>query len=57
MDQLKQLIAGLTLKQRVTIVLLAGAMVTALVLLTRWSRERDFRPLFSGLSAEDAGAA
>lgn len=31
-------------------------MGALLVYLTHWSTERDFRPLFTGLSAEDAGA-
>lgn len=53
---MNKLLANLTLRQRVTIVaavVLAGAAVFALV---RWRREADFRPLFTGLAAEDAGA-
>ncbi len=30
--------------------------LVALFTLLRWNRERDFKPLYSGLSAEDAGA-
>src|SRR5690242_10309188 len=50
-----KLLANLTVSQRITIALvalLAGAGIYALV---RWQRESDFRPLFTGLQAEDAG--
>ena len=50
-----KLLANLTVRQRITIALvalLAGAGIYALV---RWQTESDFRPLFTGLQAEDAG--
>jgi flagellar M-ring protein FliF len=56
MGQLKKLLASLSLRQRISIavaVVLVGASLWALI---NWKRERDFRPLYSGLSAEDAGA-
>ncbi|HLJ48762.1 MAG TPA: flagellar basal-body MS-ring/collar protein FliF [Bryobacteraceae bacterium] len=56
MDQLKQFIAGLTVKQRISYVLVTAAVIAALVGLTRWNRERDFKPIYTGLSSEDAGA-
>src|SRR5689334_25141367 len=56
MDSLSRLFASLTGKQRVTIALAAILTITAIVLASRWNRERDFRPLYTGLSQEDAGA-
>ena len=49
-----KLLATLSVRQRMTILLvaiLAGAGIYALV---RWQREADFRPLFTGLAPEDA---
>src|SRR5271166_2844198 len=56
MNQIKRLLASLSWKQMLSLALAAGAVIGALALLSRWNRERDFRPLFSALSAEDAGA-
>jgi flagellar M-ring protein FliF len=53
---MQKLLASLSSKQRVTVllaVLVAGAGLYALV---HWKRESDFRPLFTGMAAEDAGA-
>ena len=47
--------AHLSVRQRITIAvmaLLAGAGIYGLI---QWQRESDFRPLFTGLAAEDAG--
>jgi flagellar M-ring protein FliF len=55
MDQLKQLIARLTIRQRIVIGAAAILVVTGLVLLSRWNKERDFKPLFTNLATEDAG--
>jgi flagellar M-ring protein FliF len=56
MDEIKRLLGSLTWRQLLSLVIAAGAVITALTLLSHWNRERDFRPLFSALSAEDAGA-
>src|SRR5271165_1649794 len=56
MDQLKRIFEALSWKQIVSILLAAAAVVAALSLLSRWNRERDFRPLYSELSPEDAAA-
>jgi flagellar M-ring protein FliF len=56
MDQLRQLLASLSLKQRITILVTAVAVGAGLMLFSRWKRESDFRPLYSGLASEDAGA-
>lgn len=56
MDEITKLIAGLSLKQRISIVvvvLLVGGSVWGL---TRWKHETDFRPLYSSMAAEDAAA-
>jgi flagellar M-ring protein FliF len=56
MEQYKKLFADLSIMQRVTILaaaLVAGAGIFALV---RWKRESDFRPLYTTLASEDAGA-
>lgn len=56
MDQLKRLLAGLTLKQKLTIAAAAAAVASALYFGIQWNKERDLRPLYTGLAPEDAGA-
>jgi len=56
MDQIKQLIASLSLKQRVTIAVTAIAVIAGLLTLSHWNKERDFKPLYTGLAQEDAAA-
>lgn len=56
MDQLKKLLASLSLRQRISIVVAALVVGACLWGFAAWRTERDFRPLYSGLSAEDAGA-
>lgn len=56
MDQIKRLLDSLTSKQIVSLVLVAAVVIAALTAFSHWNRERDFRPLYSALSAEDAGA-
>lgn len=56
MDQLKRLLASLTSRQIVSLALAAAVVISALAVLSHWNRERDFRPLYSALSAEDAAA-
>jgi flagellar M-ring protein FliF len=56
MEQLKRILAGLTWRQRITILAVAIAVIGGLAALTRWTRERDFQPLYTGLTPEDAGA-
>ncbi len=53
---MKRLLNTLTWKQSLSILIAAGAVVAALVAFSRWNLERDFRPLYSALSPEDAGA-
>lgn len=56
MDQLKRLFFGLTLRQRLVVGGVAAAVILTLWLGLRWNRERDLKPLFTNVSAEDAGA-
>ena len=53
---MKRLFDSLTWKQILSIVLVAGGVIAGLVSLSRWNQERDFRALYSSLSAEDAAA-
>jgi len=55
MDQIKLLIASLSIRQRIIIGFAAVAVIGAIVAATMWARERDFRPLYTNLSPEDAG--
>jgi flagellar M-ring protein FliF len=56
MEQLKKLLAALTLRQRIIIAATAAAIGISLWTLTNWNRERNFKPLYTSLSSEDAGA-
>ena len=56
MDQFRKLYANLSVGQRITIVLLALAVGAGLIAFARWKRESDFRPLYTTLASEDAGA-
>jgi flagellar M-ring protein FliF len=55
MNQLKQLIARLTIRQRIVIGVAAVLVVAGMLSLARWNKEKDFKPLFKDLAAEDAG--
>jgi flagellar M-ring protein FliF len=50
-----KLLAHLNVRQRITIALVILLAAGAIYGLVRWQRESDFRPLFTGLGAEDAG--
>jgi flagellar M-ring protein FliF len=52
----KQLLASLTRRQKITIAVVAVLAITALMTFLRWNHEQDFRPLYSGLAQEDAAA-
>ena len=56
MDQLKKLISDLSVIQRVTIAAVALAVALGIYGLVRWKQESDFRPLYTTLASEDAGA-
>ncbi len=55
MDQLKRLWDKLTWSQRIWLFVAVVTVGGGLVALSRWNDERDFKPLYSNLAAEDAG--
>jgi flagellar M-ring protein FliF len=55
MDQIRRLITSLSIRQRIIIGVAAAAVMGAILAATMWARERDFRPLYTNLSPEDAG--
>ncbi len=56
MNQIKALIANLNLRQRILILAAAVLVAGSLIGFTHWRREQDFRPLYTNLAPEDAGA-
>ena len=55
-DQLKRLLQSLSTRQRILIGMAAVLVAGGLWWLAHWNKERDFKPLYTGLSGEDAGA-
>lgn len=55
MDQIKRLYANLTLRQKISIATAALAVIGLLAALAHWNKERDFKPVYTGLASEDAG--
>lgn len=53
---MQKLLAALSIGQRITILTAAVVVAAALYGLTHWKKENDFKPLFTGLASEDAGA-
>jgi flagellar M-ring protein FliF len=51
---MSKILANLTVRQRITIAVVAIAVCAGLYSLVQWQKEGDFRPLFTGLSPEDA---
>ena len=56
MNQIRKIFQGLSIRQRVSLILVAALAIAALYTFTQWNHERDFKPLYSNLSSEDAGA-
>ncbi len=56
MDQLRKLWSRFNPRQRLSLAAVTILVLIGLFTLVRWNRERDFKPLYSGLAAEDAGA-
>jgi len=56
MNQITQLFKKLSVSQRIWIAAIALAIIGGISAVAHWNEERDFKPLFSGLAAEDAGA-
>lgn len=53
---MKRLYASLSLRQRISILAAVLAVAATVIGLVRWKKEDSFRPLFTAMSAEDAGA-
>ena len=53
---MNSLLSKLTNGQKITLVLAVVVVVAGLFGFLKWSKERDFRPLYTGVAAEDAGA-
>jgi len=56
MDQLKKLLSALSPAQKIGLALAVVLIAAGVPAFTRWQHERDFRPLFTNMSAEDAAA-
>jgi flagellar M-ring protein FliF len=54
MNQLTRLLAGLSLRQRITIAGAALLTFGGLFAFSHWRHESDFRPLYTAMAAEDA---
>jgi len=54
LEQLKKLAAGLSVKQRVSLVAAAVAVVAGLVTFLQWRQQQDYQVLYRDLAAEDA---
>jgi flagellar M-ring protein FliF len=55
MGQLRKLLASLSLLQKVSIGLTAGLVLAAIYGFSIWHKDADFKPLYTGVAAEDAG--
>lgn len=53
---LKNFFGSLSLARKVSFILLIGSTAAGFIVLILWSGRPDFRPLYSNLAAEDAGA-
>ena len=54
MDQITGLITGLSLKQRISIIVAALAVAAGMYIFVRVKHEDDFRPLYTSMAPEDA---
>jgi flagellar M-ring protein FliF len=53
---MKKLLASLSLKQKITIAIVAVALVAGIYAFVHYQNEQDFKPLFTGVSPEDGAA-
>ena len=56
MDQIRKIFSSLSVSQRIGIAAAVILLVAGMVSFVRWRHESDFRPLFTGMPAEDAAA-
>lgn len=55
LNQIRALYERLSWRQRISLAVAVVAVIGSLFAVTSWSKERDFKPLYKGLAAEDAG--
>lgn len=55
MNQIVQLFRRLSMTQRIWLASATLGVIGTIVGLAHWNQERDFKPLFTGVAAEDAG--
>jgi flagellar M-ring protein FliF len=53
---MSKILANLSTRQRITILMVAIVVGVGLYSLVQWKKEADFRPLFTGVTPEDAAA-
>lgn len=51
---MSSVLASLSMRQKITIAVVAAIVIGGIYGLIHWQKEADFRPLFTGLAAEDA---
>jgi len=56
MGQLRKIFASLTTRQQITIAVVALLSLSGLYYLRTWRKDADFKPLYTGLAAEDSAA-
>jgi flagellar M-ring protein FliF len=56
MGQLRKIATSLTLRQQVSTVVVALLALAGLYYVMQWRKESDFKPLYTGLAAEDSAA-
>ena len=56
MDQLKKLLSTLSMRQKIIIAAAVVLVASGLSFFVRWNHDRGFKPLFTGMSTEDASA-
>lgn len=55
LNQIRALFERLTWRQRISLAVAVIAVAGGITAATSWNKERDFKPLYKGLAAEDAG--
>src|SRR5919204_3770259 len=56
MGQIRDMLAKLSMTQRISIGVVAAIVIAALYGFVHWRHEQDFKPLYTGVAAEDAAA-
>jgi len=55
LDQIKRLFQNISMVGRIWLLVAVAGVVGGILSLAHWNQERDFKPLFTGVAAEDAG--